>query len=948
MLSNVRAYLAARYRNELGQTLYDDHAADDGGPVWRVVNGLDLRSPVDPTTNDAAGILLDPELGLVLFVIPYDEGSDLQAQVIIASSLQSRLHPLCPPKPPLDEDGTWQVAIHWLVEDSDRERWETQIVQLRQQTGFSEELVLEAVFFPVGELKQKLAEHGMPRLLFTARHVLRQSDQGEAAKWMSADHAVLHELENFHEQFTDPEQRRRAQLIQDRLGEAVLAVRSGDSIPTGRPSELTSLEVQDFRNLGHVRLHFGHSPVSCRVIHGPNGTGKTSLFEAFSLALCQSSTRYKAFLGRDERDVTGPDRPRLYDEKYLSPLGGHNRSPRIGLNGKEATRPKLVDSWEEAHRLDLEFSGNFLAQETSQEFLQLSSDDLAVRVLTGYSELAERLEAFVDEQVDKAAQRRQAFLRNLNLSASITRIDSALARIAEQVVQRHLQLPPPSLLAWLDQLVEVPELANDLSNLRSDWRQWSDESERTKLAAKLAVGPESDPLFTLETWLTQRNRLKSRTGELLQRLDQRLVAIREHFDETLRDLAAWGEWLERGQGQNLPKAPSSGELDSIRRQLAEVQAAQQKAMKEGQATRLHLEHLEQMTKALTQGLGAKEPNKCPTCGVDHSAQGGIAKVVAELRDQVAAARENLLQEYRTLDEKAKTIQRTLQERGEVPCPVSPERRTALQEALAWLLPAAVPALEGCLEQPLQRRRILDLLRAMLTRPALMSDINPHEEAQRIVRELSAQAAEARENFFDQEHWKPVQDSFRKKLAKVVKEHLPATLERLWCELWMNLTSAPWLLPARPSLDVALKRGQRRAVVRVGDRLARYILNQAEIHLLGLGWFFARYLTHGRFRCHALVMDDPAQQLDQTSYRDLCRLWRVLVRLHSIHRHPLRLILLLHQEDRALDAARATRALVAVLGWSTEQEGTPREVEMFAPNAKPSHPSAWFQAERAIA
>lgn len=948
MLSIIRSYLAARYKNELGQTLCDEQPANGGGPVWRVVNGQNLRSPVEPTTNGAAGILLDPELGLVLFVIPYAEGNDLRAQAIIASSLQSSLHPLYPPNPPVDEDGPWQVAIHWLVEESAREDWETQIVQLRQQTGFSEELVLEAVFYPAGELKQKLVEHGMPRLLFTTRHVLGQTDQGEAAKWMSADHAVLTELENFREQFTDPEQRRRAELIQNQLGEVVLAVKAGDDTAADPPRELTSLEVQDFRNLGHVRLHFGHSPVSCRVIHGPNGTGKTSLFEALSLALFHSSTRYKAFLRRDERDVTGSDRPRLYAEKYLAPFGGRNHSPRIGLNGKEATSPKLVDSWEDAHRLDLEFSGNLLGQETSQEFLQLSSDELAIRVLTGYSEFAERLEAFVDERVDEATQRRQAFLRNLGLPANITLIDTALSRIAEQIVQRHLPPPPPSLLAWLDQMAETSQLANEFSNLRNDWRHWSEESERGELAAKLASSPASEALFTLENWLTQGNRLTLRTGESLQHLDQRLTAIREHFDETLRDLAGWGEWLERRPSQDSRKSPSGSDLDSLRRQLAEVQAAQQKAMKDGQATRLHLDHLEHVTKAIAQGLVSEEPNNCPTCGADHAAHGGIAKVVAQLRDQVAAARENLLREYRAFDEKAKTIHRTLQERGEMPCPVSAERRAALQEALGWLLPAAVPALENCLKEPLQRKRMLALLQAMQTRPSLMAEINPREEAQRIVRELSARTVEARENFFDQEHWKPVQSEFRKKLAKVVKEHLPATLERLWCELWMNLTSAPWLLPERPSLDVALKRGQRRAVVRVGDRLARYILNQAETHLLGLGWFFARYLTHGRFRCHALVMDDPAQQLDQTSYRDLCRLWRVLVRLHSTHNLPLRLILFLHQEDRALNAARATRGMVDLLSWSPKQDGAPRELELFAPNAEPSHPNAWFQRERAIA
>jgi energy-coupling factor transporter ATP-binding protein EcfA2 len=947
MLSDVRSYLAARYENELGQILRDEPTTNDRDPVWRVVNVQDLRTRAEPAMDGTAGILLDPELGLVLFVIPYAKGCNLRAQAIIASSLQSSLQPVYPPVPPSDEDGSWQAAIHWLVEEAARADWEAQIVQLRQETGFSEELVLDAVFYPVGGLDLKLVEHGLPRLLITTRHVLRQTDEGEAAKWMSADQAVLRELGTFQGQFTDPEQRRRAALVQDQLGEVVLAVRAGDDTAAGSPRELISLEVQDFRNLGHVRLHFGHSPVSCRVIHGPNGTGKTSLFEALSLALFHSSTRYKAFLRREERDVTGSDRPRLYAEKYLTPFGRFDRPPRIGLNGNEATPPKLVDSWEKAYRLDLEYSGNLLAQESSQEFLQLSSDDLAIRVLTGYSEFAERLEAFVDESVDKATRRRQAFLRNLGLPASITRIDTALARIAEQIVQRHFQPPHPSLLAWFDQVTEMPVPAIELSNLRNDWRQWGDDSERAKLAAKIASSPEPEAMFMLENWITHRNLLTRRTEELTERLDEKLSPIREHFDETLRDLTAWGEWLERCQTQDSKKSLPASDLDALRRQLTEIQTAQQKTMKDGQAARLHLDHLEQVITAIPQGLVAKEPNKCPTCGADHTTQGGIAKVVAQLRDQVAATRENFLKEYHALDVKAKATQRTLQERGDLPCPLSSERQAALQEALSWLLPAS-PPLEHRLKDSVQRGRLVALLKALQTRPPLMAEINPPEEAQRIILELSLQIAEARENFFDQEHWRPVQDVLRKKLARVVKEHLPATLERLWCELWINLTSAPWLLSARPGFDVALKRGQQRAVVRVGDRLARYILNQAETHLLGLGWFFTRYLTRGRFCCHALVMDDPAQQLDQTSYRDLCRLWRVLMRLHSIYKLPLRMILFLHQEDRALDAARATRGLVDVLGWSIEQAGTPRELELFAPNAKPSHPSAWFQAERATA
>ncbi len=942
-LTTVRAHLAARYQTELGQTLLDGYSAANGAPVWRCVQADDLRSPADASAKAVAGVLLDSELGLVLFVIPYVKGCAVSAQASAAASLQSSLHPMLPPIPPPDEFGAWQVAIHWLVEESDRDSWEAQIVQLRQHTGCAEELVFDAVFYLAGELEARLVEHGLPRLLLTARRVLAQTGPGETAKWLSADYAVLRELENFPEPFTDPEQRRRAELVQDQVGEVVLT--APESEPDA-PRELSSLEVRDFRNLGHLRLHFGLAPVSCRVIFGPNGTGKTSLFEALCLGLYHSSARHQKFLG--ERDLAARDRGRLYSGEYLASLTSPDRSPQIALNGEEAAPPRLVETREEADRAALEFSGNLLAQETSREFLDLSADELAIRVLAGYSVFAEKLEAYVEECVEQATQRRQTFLRGLGLPAAITKVETALSRIAEQLIERELPPPSAALLAWLDQLAELPQMANEIGTLRADWRQWSDPAERSKLADQLARSPESEATCALEDWITQSNQLIVRTRTLLERLDDRLAPLREHFEETLRDLTVWGEWLERGPLQSQPKASPTSEVEALRRQLSEVQAAQQKAMKAGQVTRQHLDHLDQVMKLLAQGLGASEPSKCPTCGAAHPELGGVARVVGQLRDEVAAARENLLRDYRTLEEKAKALQRSLQERGETPCPLAKERQATLPAALGWLLASTPPTLESQLRDPALRSRLLHWLRTLQTPPPLAGEANARDEAQRILLTLTRQTTEARDSFYDQDHWKPVQAAFRKKLAKVVAEHLPATLERLWMELTMNLTSAPWLLPARPVFEVVVKRGQRQASVRLGNRLARYILNQAETHLLGLGWFFTRYLTHGRFRGRFLVMDDPAQQLDETSYRDLCRLWRVLVRLHAVRRHPLRLVLFLHQEGRALAAARATNGLVNTLGWAREQQGELREVELFAPSAKPSHPNAWFQAEAAVA
>jgi hypothetical protein len=260
----------------------------------------------------------------------------------------------------------------------------------------------------------------------------------------------------------------------------------------------------------------------------------------------------------------------------------------------------------------------------------------------------------------------------------------------------------------------------------------------------------------------------------------------------------------------------------------------------------------------------------------------------------------------------------------------------------------VPMLEKALSDPIERGALLELLRTLHARPALPEELEPREAATRIARLLRGRLEEARAKFSDPDHWKPVQAEFVKRLAGVMKSVLPDTVQRLWVELTLCLTSAPWIVQERPIFDLATRRGEQRATVRVQDRLARYILNQAETHALGLGWFFTKYLTHGRFRCRFLVMDDPAQQMDQTSYRDLCRLCRVLLRLHAVKGIPLRLVLFLQHEDRALEAARATRGTVDLLGWAPEQQGALRELELFAPGAVPTTPHRWFEQARPAA
>lgn len=84
----------------------------------------------------------------------------------------------------------------------------------------------------------------------------------------------------------------------------------------------------------------------------------------------------------------------------------------------------------------------------------------------------------------------------------------------------------------------------------------------------------------------------------------------------------------------------------------------------------------------------------------------------------------------------------------------------------------------------------------------------------------------------------------------------------------------------------------------------------------------------------------SKEMDQTTFRDLCRLWETFMRLHKVCKKPLTLLIMLHQEERALDAARATGGIVNVLGWSKDQHlETLSKVKVLGQGFHPLHPEA---------
>ena len=92
------------------------------------------------------------------------------------------------------------------------------------------------------------------------------------------------------------------------------------------------------------------------------------------------------------------------------------------------------------------------------------------------------------------------------------------------------------------------------------------------------------------------------------------------------------------------------------------------------------------------------------------------------------------------------------------------------------------------------------------------------------------------------------------------------------------------------------------------------------------------------------MDDPAQDFDQTSFRELCRFMETIMRLHKVYGLPLTLIVMLHQEDRALAVARATGVLLNVFDWAKEQRPSLKTVALLGEGFGPPKPIEFFHDE----
>jgi energy-coupling factor transporter ATP-binding protein EcfA2 len=938
----VRTFLTSSYSG-----LYPDFdRLADGYPAiypgWLWVD--DNLSPTG--APGPHGLLLDPDVGIALFLLRFtmcgqeNESTDIRAQVAKAIAYRSRLLPRRLDESDADPNGSWRVMIHWLVDEVDKPDWQEQVSALRRDTAYMEELPVDAVIRNTAEdWPSSVQDHSLPRLLLRTRTVLGMKSTETVLQWSSADARVRSAMTGFAEMFSDDLERRLARQIEARLegrGKPDQNIKS-NGMPA-EPKRLRELSVRNFRNIQEIDLHFSGDVAQSVVIHGPNGTGKSNLFEALEFALRGTSQRAQDFL--DDQDITTTKKEREYLERYLAPFGQEGTQPRIDLNREEVSlfvggSPML--------------SGNLLSQEDTVKFINQKASDLAAEILGEFSGLADDLREHAESELAQAQGNLKNMLARLGLDrpGAVTKQDTARGKVAE-IQLRDVVSTPAHLLAMLQM---------------EAWAWSSHTVQAGRIAAELQSGAQRLGDFSAGVGkLTSVEELSIRIRAFLmpvrqarQAADQFLGLIVQLRSEWPTELAnkveTWGRWLtEQRAVQTSTDKPNISDKQLQRKQFADEL---EKLTRKGLVYRERERHLETLQQFLRGPWNEAGEQHCPTCNTDFSERGGILAAVEAVRAANNDTLAMLRKQYAEIQAKLAALDKELHILDQTRCPLTDTDQAAVRLALSPHLPDGV-SLDDMLTKPDERSRCLawvDTVARLPAPPQFAHDTNEEDQIAGIVALLQTAYKNMETGFLLPDAWKKVTGKLKDRLAVVLDEHLPQTMGGLWRELVMNLTPAPWQILGGLEMKVESRRGKQEArlVLDVDGepRLARYVLNKAESLSLGLAWFLARYLSQGRFRHAVLALDDPALDMDQTTFRDLCRLMESLLRLHKIRslQRPLSLLIFLHQDERALDAARATGGLLHRLAWNTGQAGLEKSIKLFSEEHRHPLPSSAFERQQ---
>lgn len=870
-------------------------------------------------------LLFDPVIGLLNFFFPFDgkESSKVRTQVQKALRLRSRL--LAGPIDTLnkfnksDNPSEIGICLYWIAEYEEAySSWLETIMRLRNRTTHLEELTVDVIAVRENEnLITALERHGLPRLLLNVRRVLKFKSAEEVYRWRSADAKVLQMLETFPDTFENLEQNLAYEVVKYAKRQAGEIEKDSEPSAKGKKKYLGTLKIENFRNITRaIAINFGardlahkDRTVAAHIVHGPNATGKTTIYEALQFALESVSERQHSFLIDKDISIAKPDR---YFDEYLKCFDNRESEPKIGMQ-ELLCKDWVLDPRENEgyQRLQLLMDA-MMSQDRIKGFVEMKESELNAAVLRGYSEVADKIERYVQDRYQKVHSERQSLLRELALRANITKLSTAKLKIIELIWQKKMPFIDETLISTLRNLWTSHEISGV---------EGVDKLIRMVEAARDAAIPPSkeEGGMDRQKWVNYLN-VYNNTVEQLNLWANGVREITKDWDEELiNDLHQWAHWLKKKRGEASAQR-SIEDKGEIEKKLDLLIKERKGILAEKQFLENHLKHLDHMSDFIEQSWSKEYPDICPVCNSKLGDRGGILNVFSQMKTAVRDTTVGKEKVHQARDAKIKELQKELVE--EATCPIPTEVQTKLRAMVEILAPEAED-----LETLLTNDETLKLL---LVRASTLKGLFYVPEQEHDVKNLVDEALQTIKERFDKakevwhapDLWNSVKNELIKKMAEIVEEHLPKTIERLWCEIAFGLTPTPWLIPDRDLRIISKDNGKRIEVgIRIKGRVGRYVLNRVEANIIGLAWFITRYLLEGRFNYGCMIIDDPAQDMDEVTFRTFCRFFYGLLLLHQSYGEELSLVFLQHEDERASTAANILHGYLHRL--EIDNEGAPK-------------------------
>jgi len=880
-------------------------------PVWI---DQDEAFETPNISGNLGGAILDPDVGICLLIQKYHTKMSIGGQLTKSLQIRSNLLPINQPNESMahDPNGAWRIVIYWLVEKEDFPHWIEQVATLREKSAHFEEIPIDAIVNHNNSWTIACEYHRFPRLLFSLRSLFLKAKKADIDRWQDADVKVWEKIDDLPNAFKDNSlEQQFAESLLNHTRSAITSAPKNEPNTPKLADDLLRVRIQNFRNIDamDLKLRSSHHNVGTTVIQGPNGSGKSSIFEALSIGLFGSSERHLKYLNDPGRLKFG--RKDKYLEEFLTNFGATaGVKPSFIINeSEENTILSLSPDADNARQSLDKASGTIFSQEHGESLVAIGAEELGSQITAAFSLSAKVARTFIETNIQLSEEKLKGFNAQWQLRANVRNLETVIEKITSQAIMTNISLSPTGI-AWLEQD-----------------RKLSTSFEIKALAISVHWGKWKEQLNTMPT-LVAKNHDRQSLAKIFQGLfkdyaqvvsdaNQLISTIqynsREWPQDILEKLASWGYWLEKDI--SIDRHANQEKVEEIQTEKLNFEADLNQAVKSSELERKRQDLLAQHTD-FVKHWAHEHKNQCYICETDLTNRGGISSVYTETINHIERNLDSLRTEFITVKNQISQLDDELLKLGISIAPISSEEQSELTRMVSWILPEDI-TLKEVLSDTDMRAHLFNVMTLILSSPP-SSEKNPDIEqlTTQMVDLISKAISDHSKLSAAPAAWKKVQKTTISRLSSATMEFLPQTISALWLEIAKNLMPAPWQYPGDLSLQIDENAKAPSAYVAINqDTLANYILNGAEVHTLGLAWFFTKYITEGRFRYPLLVLDDPAVLMDQPTYRDFCRLAETLLRLHRLENRSLTLVCLLNQDTRAVDLARATSATLHQLKWN---------------------------------